>query len=333
MKLCRLLSPGLALILCACLSACGDLPHPFQGNPGGIAMRLAVPPPARLSVPAPTQALLPAGAAPQFASDLSQSLLAQEVPAVAQPPKPGDWRLQTSAALRQGSVVPSFSVFSPSGELRGTIEGAPLPADSWARGEPAILSQAADQAGPKLADLLTGIQAAQMQSDPHSLMNRPAKIYFEGVTGAPGDGDISLARQMAVSLPDGGNVIQNTASGADFTLRGQVKLTRLDPHTDHVEIVWTVQNASGGEAGRVAQLNDIPAHTLDGYWGDVAVVVAKEASGGVRQVITNNSGREHKPVLPPGQAAGRAAGQTAGPGPGRHNPDQKQVGSTLTRAS
>lgn len=318
-----LLRAGLALGLAASLAGCGDLPHPFQGNPGGTAMRLAVPPPARLSVPAPAGALLPDAAASLFARDLSQSLLAQEVPAVAKPAKPGDWRLQANAALRGNMVVPSFSVFSPSGELRGTIEGTPLPAAAWSRGDPAVLSQASNDAGPKLADLLTGIQAAQMQSDPHSLMNRPAKIYFTGVTGAPGDGDISLARQMAVSLPDGGNVIQNTASGADFTLRGQVKLTRLDSHTDHVEIIWTVQNASGGEAGRVAQLNDIPAHTLDTYWGDIAVVVAKEAAGGVRQVVTNNSGRDHKPLPPP----------ASGSGPRGHNPAGKQAGSSLTRAS
>ncbi len=294
--------PTKAAVLAAALvslSRCGDLPHPFQGNPGGIAMRLAVPPPPRLSIPPSTQALLPADASARFASDLSQALLGQEVPAEAQSPKPGDWRLQFSAALQQGRMVPSFSVFSPSGELRGSIEGSPLATPDWLRGDPATLSLAAQDAGPKLADLLTGIQAAQMQSDPHSLMHRPARIYFTGVSGAPGDGDISLARQMAVSLPDGGNVIQNTAHGADFTLRGQVKLHRLDAKTDHVEIVWTVLDASGAEAGRVAQLNDIPAHTLDGYWGDVSSVVAQEAAGGVRQVITNNSGRTHKPLPPP----------------------------------
>ncbi len=294
--------PTTAAVLAAALlglAGCGDLPHPFQGNPGGIAMRLAVPPPPRLSIPASRQALLPPDASRRFASDLSAALLGQEVPAEAQSPKPGDWRLQFGAALRQGLLVPSFSVFSPSGELRGSIEGTPLAAAAWLRGDAAALSRAAQDAGPKLADLLTGIQAAQMQSDPHSLMHRPARIYFTGVTGAPGDGDISLARQMAVSLPDGGNVIQNTASGADFTLRGQVRLRRLDARTDHVEIVWTVLDASGAEAGRVAQLNDIPAHTLDGYWGDVSIVVAQEAAGGVRQVITNNSGRTHKPLPPP----------------------------------
>ena len=315
----------LTVALAGALAGCGDLPHPFQGNPGGIAMRLAVPPPARLSVPASTQALLPAAASPLLAKDLSQALLAQEVPAVAQPARPGDWSLRTSAALRQGMVVPSFSVLSPSGEVRGTVDGAPLALDAWSRGTPATLAGAADDAGPKLADLLTGIQAAQMQSDPHSLMNRPARIFFTGVTGAPGDGNLSLARQMAVSLPDGGNVIQNTATGADFTLRGQVKLSRLDPKTDHVEIVWIVMNASGGEAGRVAQLNDIPAHTLDGYWGDVSTVVAHEAAGGVRQVITNNSGRLHKPAPPP--AGAQADGQAG------HDADQKRTGPPAAGAS
>lgn len=296
------------LLLCMTVAGCGDLPHPFQGNPGGIAMRLAVPPPARLLVPPPSAALLPVAAEPVFAKDLAQALLAQEVPAVApiskpHPSKLGEWRLQATAAVRNGRLIPTYSVFSPNGAMRGSIDGAPEPADGWARGDAGVLLQAANQDGPKVADLLTGIQAAQMQSDPHSLMNRPAKIYFTGVSGAPGDGNISLARQMAVALPDGGNVVQETASGADFTLHGQVKLSRMNKDTDHVEIVWTVTNASGGEAGKVAQLNDIPAHTLDGYWGDVSMVVAREAAGGIRQVITNNSGRDHKPVPPPAPQA------------------------------
>ena len=278
------------------LSACGTLPHPFEGHPGAVAMRLAVPPPARLAVPPPTTALLAPPGAVLLAHDLSGALLAQEVPAMAEPAKPGDWRLHIAAESSRGEVVPRYSVLSPSGEVRGTVEGVPEPAAAWQAGDSATLDRAANDAGPKLASLLTGIEAAQMQSDPNSLMNRPAKIYFTGVTGAPGDGDISLARQMAVSLPDGGDVIQNTRHGADFTLRGTVTVTHLDPRTDHVEIVWTVDRASGAEAGKVAQLNDIPAHTLDTYWGDVAIVVAREAAGGIRQVITNNSGRASKPA-------------------------------------
>ena len=42
---------------------------------------------------------------------------------------------------------------------------------------------------------------------------------------------------------------------------------------------------SGDERGKVVQLNEIPAGSLDHYWADVAVVVATEAAGGVNDVI------------------------------------------------
>jgi hypothetical protein len=51
-----------------------------------------------------------------------------------------------------------------------------------------------------------------------------------------------------------------------------------------------VDDARGREAGRVVQLNEVAAGTLDKLWGDVAVVVVQEASGGVRDVIFNQSG-------------------------------------------
>ena len=56
---------------------------------------------------------------------------------------------------------------------------------------------------------------------------------------------------------------------------------------------------AGREVGRILQLNEIPAGTLNGFWGDVSVVVAKEASSGVRDVILTQSGRrQSKPADP-----------------------------------
>ena len=65
---------------------------------------------------------------------------------------------------------------------------------------------------------------------------------------------------------------------------------------ERVEIQWSVRTASGDERGRVVQLNEIPAGTLDHYWGDVAVVVATEASNGVNDVIIRQSGRDPNAV-------------------------------------
>jgi hypothetical protein len=39
------------------------------------------------------------------------------------------------------------------------------------------------------------------------------------------------------------------------------------------------------------QLNQVPAGSLNGLWGDVALVVAQEAAGGVHDVIVQQSGR------------------------------------------
>ena len=38
------------------------------------------------------------------------------------------------------------------------------------------------------------------------------------------------------------------------------------------------------------QLNEVPPGTLDKFWGDVALVVAQEAAGGVKDVILNQAG-------------------------------------------
>jgi hypothetical protein len=71
----------------------------------------------------------------------------------------------------------------------------------------------------------------------------------------------------------------------------------------HVEIVWTVRAANGHEAGRTTQLHDVPAHTLDGYWGDTAMAAVQEASEGVREVISNHEGRTGPNARHPGQTA------------------------------
>jgi hypothetical protein len=54
----------------------------------------------------------------------------------------------------------------------------------------------------------------------------------------------------------------------------------------------------------VAQLHDIPKGSLDAFWGDVAVVAAQQAAGGVKEVLDNNIGKRAyaKPVPPPAGA-------------------------------
>jgi hypothetical protein len=272
------------------LGACGGLPRPFQGRPGAGAMRLLQPPPPRLDVPTPTGALLSGAGSAALASNMAEALVNQEVPAVSNQAHKGDWRLVVTADLRSGQVVPRYGVLDPTGKEVGTTEGTPVPARAWAAAAPATLQATAAGAAPKVAGLLTRIDAALRQSDPNSLLNRPARVVVKDVIGAPGDGNQSLTRQMRSALPQMGEVVQDTQEGSDFGVQGEVHMAQGAGPTTRVEIQWIVTDQKGQEQGRIVQLNEVPRGTLSNYWGDVAAVVAHEAAGGVRDVILNQSG-------------------------------------------
>ena len=298
------------MLLAALTTACGDLPEPFLGNPGATARRLAQPMTPLLAVPPPADALLPEPESRGLADNLATALQMQEVPAMARVAQKTDWQLVTRAEVRGQDVVPMFTVRDPKGEEQGSVEGAAIPQADWAMANDSTLRAAAVEAAPKIAATLTGIRIARDRADPNSLYNRPAKVLVADVTGAPGDGNQVLTQQMRTRLAALGPVVLTTPAGADFAVRGQVTAVPIPGRQQRIEIQWYVSGADGGERGRVVQLNEIPAGTLDRYWGDVAVVVATEASGGVYDVIKRQVGRE-----PESGASGEATTRSAAAAP------------------
>jgi hypothetical protein len=280
------------LLLCTGLSACGDLPEPFLGNPGATARRLAQPLTPLLDVPPGTDTLLPDAANQELAKQIAAALQATEVPAMVRAPESTDWRLITRAERSGDGVRPLFSVQNPQGKEEGTAEGEVVPLQAWANADQTLLQQVAAEAGPRIGAILTSIRAAHDKADPGSLYNRAAKVQVADVTGAPGDGDQTLTQQMRARLAVLGPVVLTTPTGADFVVQGQVKVVPTPKNQERVEIQWIVKTGAGDERGRVVQLNEIPAGTLDHYWGDVAVVVATEASNGVNDVILRQSGHD-----------------------------------------
>ncbi|HEY1931297.1 MAG TPA: hypothetical protein VGG99_04735 [Acetobacteraceae bacterium] len=302
------------LILCLLLlllTRCGELPEPFLGNPGPAGRILAQPPTPRLAVPSPTDALLPDAANRSLANNLATALQAQEVPAVAGPADKYEWRLVTSANLQGSVVVPEFTVLDPQGKSRGQTDGAPVPAAAWSAATPATLQQSAAEAAPKIALLLTNIETARERADPNSLYNRPARVMVADVIGAPGDGDAELTDQMRLRLAALGPVVQTTAVNADFLVEGHVRVVPIGGHKERVEIQWVVKGAKGDERGRVIQLNEIPAGSLNQHWGDVSKEVTAEASGGVNDVLRRQTGH-----APGAQSPVDKAAAVRGQGPG-----------------
>lgn len=282
----------LLLLFCLSLAGCGDLPAPFWGNPGPNARRLAQPLSPMLAVPTPTEAMLSDAAGATLAGELATALQEAEVPTLARTPRPTDWQLVTRADPKNGAIVPLFVVRDPVGEDQGTVEGAAVPSPVWASADLRTLRATALEATPRIVALLGSIRLARDRANPNSLYNRAAKVMVAPVKGAPGDGNISLTRQMRDHLGQFGPLVQTTAVGADFLVEGEVVVVPVASGKQRVEIQWYVRNAAGDERGRVVQLNEIPSGTLDRYWGDVAVVVAAEAAAGINDVLHRQSGRE-----------------------------------------
>ena len=267
-------------------------PRPFAGNPGRQAMQLAVPPPPRLVVPPTAESLLSAQDSNAWSHAVTAALVAEEIPAFSASARPGDWTLRLAARLQGSQVLPSYTLFDAKGGERGEVTGHPVPEADWAQATPSAFSAAASEAAPQVLALLRSVDATIKQSDPNSLYNRPARVYFSGVTGAPGDGNRALARDMRRKIPDTGDLLVTAAVAADFVLRGTVQVTDEPGGQQQVEIHWLVSDASGHLAGDVAQGHDVPKGTLDHSWGDIADAVTDEAAGGVHEVITNFSGRK-----------------------------------------
>ena len=276
------------LLPLALLAGCGDLPQPYRGRPGGNAAALAVPMTIRLAIPAPDTALLDARGAPAFSEALAAALLAAEVPAIAtEQPLPLDWRVLISAERSGASVRPRYRLIDADGKEQAVTEGDRIPARAWESAEPATLQAAATLAAQKLTRLILAIEAGRKASDPLALTAGPPRLRMAGVSGAPGDGNAALAKQITSLLTAQGFIVQDAAQDANFALHGEVTVAPSAAGKDLVEIVWVVSRRDGLELGKVAQLNEVPSGRLNRVWGDVAYAAAAEAADGVRTVVAN----------------------------------------------
>jgi hypothetical protein len=298
------------------LAACGDLPQPFRGQPGEVAARLARPPAYRIAIPPPAGALQARAQAEAYAQALAEQLMVQEVPAVAGEPWPLDWVVEVSATRLPSGVLPHYRLRDGDGTLLGEASGRMVSTRDWLAGDEAALRRVAADGAQSLATLVTRADALRRTGDERTAGGGPLVVRLLPVRGAPGDGNRSLTARMSEQLAALGFRVQEQSDGAQFAVLGMVEMAAAPRGQQRIEIVWTVQRRDGYDLGRVLQLNEVPAGSLNGLWGDVAFIVANEAAGGVRDVIANaeatpQSAKTHPPaVAAPARPAPARAGQT-----------------------
>lgn len=269
------------------LAACGDLPQPFRGRPGELAARLARPPTYRLAVPVPTASLQEPGLAADYAQALADALLAQAVPAVAGDPLPLDWVVEVTATRQASGIQPRYVLRNADGGVLGETGGRMVGTRDWQAGDSEGLRRVAAEGAAAVAALVARVDAVRRTGDERAVGAGPRVVLLRPVRGAPGDGNRSLTARMSDRLAALGFQVQDQAEGAGYAVEGAVEVVPSGRGLQRVEIVWVISRRDGNDLGRVLQLNEVPAGSLDGLWGDIAFVVAQEAAGGVRDVISN----------------------------------------------
>ncbi len=299
----------LLLLILLLPAACGDLPQPYRGRPGGDGARLAMPLALRVAVPPPTQALLTDDHGRVLAEALASALRSQDIPATAtERPMPLDWQVDIRAESGPSGVMAYFRLLNADGQEQGVVPGVPVSPAIWTNPTPEALNLLANHAARGMAGLLLQVDAARKQMDPVALAGGPARIRFLRVSGAPGDGNTALAARMRDFLSRYGYVLQDASEGATFGLEGRVLMVPIPGNKQRVEISWRVSRRDGEELGQVVQMNEVQAGSLNRPWGDVAYVVAEEAAGAIRTVLvnaTNSAPTATPPAAEP--AAPRAA--------------------------
>lgn len=141
-------------------------------------------------------------------------------------------------------------------------------------------------------------------------------LFFEGVVGAPGDGDESLARAMTSVLKRSGVPLATSVDKATHLLAATVKAVGKDGGVSEVTIEWNLITKGGADVGTIAQKNPVRTALIDKRWGELAHIVAGAAADGVLDALEAAS-------APPPPDSGRKLIQPAAAKTGPKSPGGK----------
>lgn len=116
---------------------------------------------------------------------------------------------------------------------------------------------------------------------------RPGAVsaMVPSVTGAPGDGGVSLTQALQKQLSSNGVALASGASPQTYRVEGKVKVGAGAGGKQPIQIDWRVKDPSGKTLGTVSQKNEIPQGSLDGAWGQTADAAAAAAAQGILKLL------------------------------------------------
>ncbi len=111
------------------------------------------------------------------------------------------------------------------------------------------------------------------------------------VTGAPGDGKVSLTRAIKKRLYGKGIRLTSSRTDSVYQVRGVVQVGKTRKGKQPIRIDWRVYDPRGKRLGTVTQKNEIPQGSLNGSWGTIADAAAGAAADGITKLLPKSTRR------------------------------------------
>jgi hypothetical protein len=269
------------------------IPQPFQGVARNNDMLQPV-------VSGITSVLVeePKGIDQEFATELQRKLIRdlddRDIGAVTDP-MAGAWTLKGRSAQVAGADdkapmrnVLIWRLFDPNHDLKtefsveysgkGVVDVVPR------------VMELARQVGDHVLAAVTpaGTSVSAGLTDREMLVDAPTPsddIGIGSINGAPGDGNVALARALQIELPLRGFRVAADASKSPWRIQCVVTVQKENAKDDRVTIVWSLLNNQSKVAGTLKQENPVPHGSLAKKWGNVAAYAAQGAADGVQQIL------------------------------------------------
>lgn len=283
------------------LAGCPTLPRPFA-HEGPVAESALLEAPTIGAVRVVPPKLPPEIAQPMLEAAVN-ALVAAGIPASGEP-------LANAFTLRgevsvadldspDGAIQIEWRLVDTKGEPIGKIEqrldalDVLAPLENAARGAAYEVAAYFDRRA-KFGTVDGATEAAQADAGP--------KLFFEGVTGAPGDGNESLRRTLVFILRKSGAPLVDSPERATHLLNGRVEAKPQPNGMSDVSVVWRLTDRAGNELGTVSQRNPVKSSLIEQRWGDLAFAVSDAAADSVLDALASVSQPpERRPVAMPGK--------------------------------
>ncbi len=184
---------------------------------------------------------------------------------------------------RAGTPVATNAQVAPSQQVAAATTAAATGAATTAAATQAVASGAAPAA--QTAALTPGA-ASSTATTTGSIENGPYDAIVPTVSGAPGDGSVSLTSAIQRELSKNGVPLTTAAAGAStYKVEGKVAMGQGKDGKQPIQIDWTVIDPKGKRLGTVSQKNEVPMGSLDGTWGKTADAAAQAAAQGIVKLL------------------------------------------------